>query len=66
MTLLIGSNYGGIFFYATTIISTTTGGICGGIPIDSYSNIGSIDQVFYSNKFCVPVLVYTVMYTLYT
>ena len=43
--LLIGGNDGGIFFYATDIISTTTGGICGGIPIDFYSDIGGIDQL---------------------
>ena len=49
MKLFIGHNYGGISFYATTVISTTTGGICGGIPIDYYSVIGSIDQL------CSPV-----------
>ena len=49
MMLLIGGNYGGIFIYVTAIISTTTGGICGGIPIDFYSDIGSIDQL------CSPV-----------
>ena len=49
MLLLIGGNYGGIFIYATTIVSTTTGSICGGIPIDFYSNIGGIDQL------CSPV-----------
>ena len=48
MMLLIGGNYGGIFIYATAIISTTDG-ICGGIPIDFYSDIGSIDQL------CSPV-----------
>ena len=46
MILFIGGNYGGIFFYATTVISTTTGGICGGIPIDYYSDIGGIDQLY--------------------
>ena len=49
MMLTIGSNDGGIFFYATNVISTTVGGICGGIPIDFYSNIGCIDQL------CPPV-----------
>ena len=49
MILLIGSNYGGIFFYATTVISTTTGDICGGIPSDYCSDIGGIDQL------CSPV-----------
>ena len=47
--LLIGSNDGGIFFYATAVISTTTGGICGGISINFYGDIGSIDQL------CSPV-----------
>ena len=56
--LLIGGIYGGIFSYATTIISTTTGGICGGITIDFYSDIGGIDQL------CSPVS-YVCMY-LYT
>ena len=49
ITLLIGGIYGGILFYATTIISTTTGGICGGITKDFYSDIGGIDQL------CSPV-----------
>ena len=56
--LLIGGIYGGIFSYATTIISTTTSGICGGITIDFYSDIGGIDQL------CSPVS-YVRMY-LYT
>ena len=47
--LLIGGNDGGIFFYATAIISITTGSICGGISIDFYSDIGGIDQL------CSPV-----------
>ena len=57
--LLIGSFYGSIFFYATTIISTTAGSICGGITIDFYSEIGGIDQL------CSPVsYVYMYLYTL--
>ena len=47
--LLIGGNDGSIFFYATTTISTTIGGICGGTSIDFYSDIGGIDQL------CSPV-----------
>ena len=49
MVLLIGGNDGSIFFYATTVISTTTDAIRGGIPIDYYSDIGGIDQL------CSPV-----------
>ena len=56
--LLIGGIYGGILFYATTVISTTTGSICGGITNDFYSDIGGIDQL------CSPVS-YVCMY-LYT
>ena len=51
MILLIGGNYGGISFYATTIISTTTGGFYGGIPIDYYSDIGGIDQLCSNNQY---------------
>ena len=50
MIPLIGSNYCGIFFYATTIISTTTGGFYGGIPIGYYSQIGGIDQLCFNNQ----------------
>ena len=50
MILLIGGNYGGISFYATTVISTTTGGFYGGIPIDYYSDIGSIGQLCSNNQ----------------
>ena len=57
--LLIGGIYCSIFFYATTVISTTTGGICGGIPIDFYSDIGGIDQL------CSPIsFVCLCLYTL--
>ena len=56
--LLIGGIYGGIFFYVTTVIFTTTGGICGGITIDFYNDIGGIDQL------CSPVnYVYMYLYT---
>ena len=37
--LFIGGIYGRILFYATT------GGICGGITKDFYSDIGGIDQL---------------------
>ena len=43
--LFIGGIYGRILFYATIVISTTTGGICGGITKDFYSDIGGIDQL---------------------
>ena len=60
MTLLIGGIYGGIFFYATTIISTTIGGICEGISIDYYSDIGGIDQLFSPINF-VCLCLYTLL-----
>ena len=64
MILFIGSNYRGIFFYATTGISTTTGGIRGGIPIDYYSDIGGIDQLC-SPVSCVHMCLYTLLCTHY-
>ena len=50
MIPLIGGNYGGISFYATTVISTTTRSFYGGILINFYSQIGGIDQLCSDNQ----------------